>query len=181
MDCGGRILEEVLSCNGIVRYYYRGLFAWSVDLPTDLSSLLRSNVANHLFLARISRHPSNSKTVNAYRLRSILLTIAPALLACVLVFLAIFGSDGLIMRHRLKVQLAQVQESITRVRKENLIYQREIQTLRNSPMALRRMAAQELLMAEPGTVIYRFPEQSSSGGSHWQGDTGDNSRQAWME
>ncbi len=72
------------------------------------------------------------------------------------VSMAIFGDHGLIRRHSLKVQQAEVAARIEALRRENAELERELTILNTREIGLRRMAAEELMMAPPGSTIYRF-------------------------
>lgn len=109
--------------------------------PGPLSSLLRAPTA--VFLPR---------------LRHFVLTIVPALIALVVVGFALFGDHGLFRRHELRRQLAEMQSEVIRLERENLLLQREIKLVRERPEAIRRAAAEELLVAPRGSTIYRFSE-----------------------
>ena len=102
--------------------------------------------------------PSSQKL--RFRWRPLLLTIVPALVALAVVILALFGDNGLLRRHQLRRQLFQVQEEVLRLRVENLELRRKIVLLQRSPVAVEREAADRLLMAPPGSTVYRFPEDS---------------------
>lgn len=98
-------------------------------------------------------------TAQAIRLRQILLTIVPALLALAVVILALFGDNGLLRRHDLRRQLYQVTEEMKALKEENQRLRIEIERLQKSGVALEREAAERLLMASPGSTVYRFPKE----------------------
>jgi cell division protein FtsB len=107
--------------------------------------------------------PRASRTVLLLRIRQFALTFVPAFIALVVVAYALFGNRGLLRRHELRRQLVEMQADVLRLDEENLRLNREIRMLRDRPAAVRRAAAEELLVAAPGSTIYRFePKEDSS-------------------
>lgn len=92
------------------------------------------------------------------RWRPVLLTVAPTLVALAVVILALFGDNGLLRRHQLRRQLLLVQGEVQRLQQENLELRHRIELLQKSPVAVEREAAERLLMAPPGSTVYKFPE-----------------------
>ncbi len=87
-----------------------------------------------------------------------LLTVVPALVAMVVLVLALFGHDGVFRRHILQRQLTQVEQESASLKLENQRLRREVRRIQQSAMGLQRVAAESLLIAPPGAVIYRFHE-----------------------
>jgi len=100
----------------------------------------------------------NARPSLLVRLRPVLFTIAPALVALAVVILALFGDNGLLRRHQLRRQLYAVESEVQRLQTENQELRRRIELLQRSPEELERKAADKLLMAPPGSTIYRFPD-----------------------
>ena len=66
------------------------------------------------------------------------------------------GEDGLLNRHAIKQDLYATQTRVERITVENKILQAKIDAIRQDPDAVRRTAADSLLLAPSGSVIYRF-------------------------
>ena len=66
------------------------------------------------------------------------------------------GEDGLLTRHAIKQDLYATQTRVERITVENKILQAKIDAIRQDPDAVRRTAADSLLLAPSGSVIYRF-------------------------
>lgn len=98
------------------------------------------------------------------RLRHVVLTVIPALIALVVMGFALFGHKGLFKRHELRKRLADTQADLVRMELENLALRREIRLLRERPQAVQRAAAEELLMAPRGSTIYRFDARTPESG-----------------
>lgn len=88
--------------------------------------------------------------------RWLLLTGVPAILVMVLLYLAVFGSSGLVRRHRLVVDLENVERRRQEHEDENARLLREIQQLKGDGPTVERAAAEELLLVPPNSTIYRF-------------------------
>jgi cell division protein FtsB len=89
-------------------------------------------------------------------LRRLLLTAMPfGLMACV-VSLAIFGDHGLIRRHHLRVQQADVLVKIDMMEAANAELRRKLRVLDSRRVGVERLVAQELMQVPVNTTIYRF-------------------------
>ncbi len=80
----------------------------------------------------------------------------PATIVLVGIWGVVFGDDGLLERHALKLRLHRVQDRVQVIEVENAQLRDEILRLREDPVAVRRAAAEQLLAAEPGSTIYRL-------------------------
>lgn len=80
----------------------------------------------------------------------------PASIILVGVWGVVFGDDGLLERHALKLRLLRVQDRVEAIEVENAQLRDEIRRLKEDPVAVRRAAAEQLLAAEPGSTIYRL-------------------------
>lgn len=88
--------------------------------------------------------------------RKLLMSIVPFTLMGAVVLMAIFGDHGLVRRHELRQKTVEVQARIDQLELENSELDRQIQLIEHHPIGLQRLAAEELLMAPPGSTIYRF-------------------------
>jgi cell division protein FtsB len=66
------------------------------------------------------------------------------------------GEDGLLNRHAIKQDLYATQTRVERITLENKALQAKIDAIRQDPDAVRRAAADSMLLAPSGSVIYRF-------------------------
>lgn len=86
----------------------------------------------------------------------ILWNILPLGLIVLVVGYTVFGEEGLLNRHQLKQQLYAAQAQADTLESHNASLRIRIQDLREDPDAIKRVAAERLLIAEPGSTIYRF-------------------------
>ncbi len=77
---------------------------------------------------------------------------------------ALAGDEGLLKRHTVKQRLIATEKRVSEQERENEEMKARIRSLRRDPNALRRVAAEHLLMAESGSTIYRFVEPPSTAG-----------------
>jgi cell division protein FtsB len=89
-------------------------------------------------------------------LRRLLFNVLPLGVMTGVVCLAIFGDHGLIRRHYLKLQQAEVQARIASLESQNAELRRKLMVLDTKPIGLTRLAAEEMMMAPSGSTIYRF-------------------------
>ncbi|MED5373198.1 MAG: septum formation initiator family protein [Myxococcota bacterium] len=97
-------------------------------------------------------------SLNSTLVRRLLLGAVPFTLMGAVVLMTIFGDHGLVRRHELRQEKRAVDARTQQLQRENLALKREIQILEQEPIGARRLAAQELLVAQPGSTIYRFEE-----------------------
>lgn len=90
--------------------------------------------------------------------RWLLLNGIPVLLMGGVVSLAVFGDHGLIRRHHLLAQQGEVETRIAELSAENAALRRQLRVLDSSRRGVTRLAAEELLMAPEGSIIYRFDD-----------------------
>jgi cell division protein FtsB len=85
-----------------------------------------------------------------------LFTVIPALVAMAVLAVTLLGQDGLLRRHLLRRQLVRLQAEAGELQRDNELLRREVLRLQQSRTAIEREAAESLLVAGEGTVIYRF-------------------------
>jgi cell division protein FtsB len=81
---------------------------------------------------------------------------ACAVLLLLLLFYAVIGDRGAIHLWRLQGEKAKLDEQNYRLQKENQALREKITRLRSDDLYLEKIAREELNMARPGEVIYRF-------------------------
>ncbi|MCP4921958.1 MAG: septum formation initiator family protein [Proteobacteria bacterium] len=84
------------------------------------------------------------------------MSVVPFAILGAVVLMAVFGDHGLVRRHELRAKQVEVEAHNALVRQENAELRRQIRLLEQHEVGLRRAAAEELLMARPGSIIYRF-------------------------
>lgn len=90
--------------------------------------------------------------------RRLLWNVLPALVVLVILYLAVWGDNGLIKQRELTVDLAKTERRLEAVRRENASLEREVARLRDDPETQRRAAAEELLLVPAHSTVYRFPD-----------------------
>ena len=90
-------------------------------------------------------------------IRRLLITVLPASLVVSMVYLAVFGSNGLVARHRLQLELDREGRRMEEVTAENASLRREIHELHGDALTLQRAAAEDLQLVPSGSTVYRFP------------------------
>lgn len=74
-------------------------------------------------------------------------------------WVAIGSEAGLLTRHKRHATLEAYTARVAAVNDENMRLQRLVRSLRTDPVQIERAAAEHLLVARPGSVIYRFPDE----------------------
>ena len=77
---------------------------------------------------------------------------------------AVFGRHGLLEVVRYRQERDRLQQEIAKLEREQVDLQRQIKSLRTDPLALERLAREELNMARPGEVVVLLdpPRDTSS-------------------
>lgn len=88
--------------------------------------------------------------------RRLVWNILPALMVLGMIYLAVWGEDGLWARHRVDAELARTERRLAELDAENARLDREIRALQADPVAVRRAVTEELLLVPPGSTVYRF-------------------------
>ena len=81
----------------------------------------------------------------------------PATIVVTVLYLAVWGENGLVKHRELVVDLAKVDRRVSVLTEENVALQRDVDRLRDDAQARRRAAAEELLLVPEGSTVYRFP------------------------
>ncbi len=68
----------------------------------------------------------------------------------------LLGEEGLLKRHALKQRLYSLQDQVEHLEDDNARLAARVRRMRHDPERVKRAAAQDLLLAEPGATLYRF-------------------------
>lgn len=88
---------------------------------------------------------------------------ARAILALALLLLAIhdvFGSHGLLAMRRTQSQIRELRGQIDKLHQQNSDLSKQVQALRTDPKAVERIAREEMGLARPGEMIFKFPDDA---------------------
>jgi len=88
--------------------------------------------------------------------RRIVWNLLPAVMVIGMIYLAIFGEDGLLAQRRIEKDLARTERRLDEVRAENARLSREVKALQSDPVTRERAAAEEILLVPPGSTVYRL-------------------------
>lgn len=85
------------------------------------------------------------------------------LLVIFVVFLVvhdIFGTHGYLAMHRKQQEIRKVNSELDRLNKENADLEKDKLDLKTDPQTIRKIAREELGLAQPGEVIIKLPAQA---------------------
>jgi cell division protein FtsL len=80
-----------------------------------------------------------------------------ALIVVLLLVHDVFGTHGFLAMRKKQQELERVTAELDRLNKENDALQQEQQDLKSDPQTIRKIAREELLLAEPGEIIIKLP------------------------
>jgi cell division protein FtsB len=103
------------------------------------------------------------------------LVAAVALAIAALALDGIFGSQGLIVTYRLKLQVRQAQQNLQRLNQENQDLAKQDRQLKSDPSAIERVAREQMGLVKPGELVFKAPAKSSSGPNEAAGTHGTTS------
>jgi cell division protein FtsB len=72
----------------------------------------------------------------------------------------IFGTHGYLAMHRKQQEMQKVKATLQRLNRENALLEEDVQDLKTDPQTIRKIAREELGLAQPGEIIIKLPEQS---------------------
>jgi cell division protein FtsL len=101
------------------------------------------------------------------KLKNLLLGYGRYLLALVVVLLLVhdvFGTHGFLAMRKKQQELEKVTAELNRLNIENDALQQEQQDLKSDPQTIRKIAREELLLAEPGEIIIKLPPAAIDAG-----------------
>jgi cell division protein FtsB len=88
-----------------------------------------------------------------------LLTLACALLLCILLVITIFGQRALLHMFRIKEELKTLEEHNKQLKAENLALKKQIGQLKSNHRYLEDLARDELGLAKEDELIYEFKKK----------------------
>lgn len=91
-------------------------------------------------------------------IRRIIFNIVPLMIVVGAIGYTLAGDEGILKRSALKQKLFTIQGRVVQLQSDNDDLQAQIRALREDPAAVKRLAAERLLLAEPGSTIYRFSD-----------------------
>ena len=86
-------------------------------------------------------------------------------LVIVVVFLFVhdmFGTHGFLAMHRKQQEIRKVSAELARLNKENALLEEDIADLKTDPQTIRKIAREELGLAQPGEIIIKLPAPPST-------------------
>ena len=93
---------------------------------------------------------------NSPLVRRLLWNLLPLVVVVVALSSTLLGPEGLLQRHKVKQRLYALQDQVAHLKDDNARLEAQIRRLRHDPDAVRRAAAEQLLLVEPGATVYRF-------------------------
>lgn len=84
----------------------------------------------------------------------------PPLLGVIVVVLLVhdvFGTHGFLAMHRKQMEIRKVNAELDRLNKENASLEKDITDLKTDPQTIRKIAREELGLAQPGEIIIKLP------------------------
>lgn len=76
-----------------------------------------------------------------------------------LLFVSIFGSDGIIKISKTNIKLEELKKKIQLLEKENMRIKKEIQQLKTDPYYTEKVIREELGLVKPGEKVYEFIDE----------------------
>ncbi|HZU21701.1 MAG TPA: septum formation initiator family protein [Terriglobales bacterium] len=96
------------------------------------------------------------------RHRRRLATLAVALLACWIAYVAVWGSNGMVMYSHKRAEYRELQQKITEMQAENQRLEQENKALKMEPAAIEKEAREQLHYTKPGEVVYVQPDPQAT-------------------
>jgi len=83
----------------------------------------------------------------------------PLLVIFVVVLLVhdVFGTHGFLAMRQKQQEISKVSTALERLNKENTALEQDVQDLKTDPQTIRKIAREELGLAQPGEVIIKLP------------------------
>jgi cell division protein FtsB len=75
----------------------------------------------------------------------------------------IFGAHGFIAMRKTQKEIEQIREQIGKLNDENQSLSGQVNSLKTDPKAIERIAREEMGLARPGEIIYKFPDSAKPG------------------
>ena len=80
-----------------------------------------------------------------------------AIFVVVLLVHDVFGTHGFMAMHRKQQEIQKVSKTLERLNKENMLLEQDITDLKTDPQTIRKIAREELGLAQPGEIIIKLP------------------------
>src|SRR5271165_3608176 len=80
-----------------------------------------------------------------------------AVFVAVLLVHDVFGTHGFLAMHRKQQEIQKVSSVLDRLNKENAALAQDVQDLKTDPQTIRKIAREELGLAQPGEIIIKLP------------------------
>ncbi len=80
-----------------------------------------------------------------------------AIFVVVLLVHDVFGTHGFLAMHRKQQEIQKVSSVLDRLNKENAVLAQDVQDLKTDPQTIRKIAREELGLAQPGEIIIKLP------------------------
>ena len=77
----------------------------------------------------------------------------------VLVVHDVFGPHGYLVMRRKQLEIQKVNAQLDKLNKENAELEQQVKDLRTDPQTIRKIAREELGLAQPGEIIIKLPAQ----------------------
>jgi len=71
----------------------------------------------------------------------------------------IFGTHGYLAMRRKQQEIQKVNATLQRLNKENTLLEQDVLDLKSDPQTIRKIAREELGLAQPGEIIIKLPAQ----------------------
>jgi cell division protein FtsB len=88
-------------------------------------------------------------------------TAGVSFIACYVLYVVIFGSNGWLVYRQKKTAYDKLQQEVQLIEQENKQLQGSIKALKTDPKAIEKEAREQLRYAKPGEVIYVIPERQA--------------------
>jgi cell division protein FtsB len=69
----------------------------------------------------------------------------------------VFGMHGFLAMRRRQQEIQKVSHTLDKLNKENALLEQDVQDLKSDPQTIRKIAREELGLAQPGEVIIKLP------------------------
>ncbi len=75
----------------------------------------------------------------------------------------VFGTHGFLAMHRKQQEIRKVSSALEKLNKENAALEQDVQDLKSDPQTIRKIAREELGLAQPGEIIIKLPAPQQPG------------------
>jgi cell division protein FtsL len=91
------------------------------------------------------------KLWHAYRPHVLIIFVA------VLLVHDVFGTHGFLAMRRKQREIQKVSTTLQKLNKDNALLEQDVQDLKSDPQTIRKIAREELGLAQPGEIIIKLP------------------------